>query len=557
MKVRTVGQSLLMALGLAASVVQAGNILCSISPANVMVVEGETLQLSASCSGGAINSIKWQKDAADITGAMALTGDTSKPILYTTPAPVNGVYVYSAVVEPTAVGDNVTYENAKVVVQDSSVVDTFALLTTPTTGTLATINALCGSSHGGVVTTMPSGVAQCSPGTPVLAVTGPQGFSWSCLGRSGGSEASCFAYRGFAVSGAAGITNGSIAIANSTVSASGSTTITATPDANFSLTAISGNNCTVTGSGNVRTASQFTADCVISATFSNVPQNGSCDSTATVATLTAPAGNLCSTGTASIIQDLTGVYQWTCSGSNGGNPATCSAAKQYTVEATVSGTGGVINAPTSKTFTHNVPSSFTATPDSGNVILSVTPTGAGCTASFLGNTITATATGGNCSVAVAFGLASTCTPPVGTTTYSASSPEPYVAVFDTLFDSGSGNYTLDSQVAVGKTKAYEFSNNKAWRNGKINNFYATGPKDMWISTCPGVMSDDLPAACKAMSQMVPQLYWSRDGVNYSHPLIPQLTNPTCNIGSGGTVYLNIRAGTTTVGYQVRNDVLNK
>jgi hypothetical protein len=258
-------------------------------------------------------------------------------------------------------------------------------------------------------------------------------------------------------------------------------------------------------------------------------------------------------GTPSIVTDGTGQFTWTCSGTNGGANTSCSAPEQYTVTATLSGTGGTLVAPTSKTVTHNATTTFSVTPDTGNV---ASVSASGCTASVSGNTITTGAVTGACTLTVSFGVASSCVLPAGTTVYSAASPEPYVAVFDTLFDLATTASTLDSTVYKNSIKSYEFSNDKAFKNGSVYNFYSTGQKDMSISACPGDFN--VPAECRALAQMSPRVYWSRDGVKYVHPTYAYLQYPTCNIGTGGTVYLNIRnTGTTSVSYQIRNEVLNK
>ena len=58
--------------------------------------------------------------------------------------------------------------------------------------------------------------------------------------------------------------------------------------------------------------------------WSSAPVNGTCGSSNNWTFTTAPTANLCTTGTASAITG-TGPWSWTCSGTNGGTAATCSA----------------------------------------------------------------------------------------------------------------------------------------------------------------------------------------------------------------------------------------
>jgi len=68
--------------------------------------------------------------------------------------------------------------------------------------------------------------------------------------------------------------------------------------------------------------------------------NGTCGTANTVAVLTKPSANLCSTGTASTVTG-SGPWNWTCSGSNGGSSASCSAplaaTPTYTLGGSISG----------------------------------------------------------------------------------------------------------------------------------------------------------------------------------------------------------------------------
>jgi hypothetical protein len=547
-----------IAIGLLSGPALAVEISCPITPAYSIITEGQTLQLAAECTGGVLASIDWKMDGTSVTGVVPLTGYVDgNPVKYTTPVGLGDAnetqeFTFTVVGVPANGGDTFVSTSAKVVVKPSSAVLALAK-NGPGANTSKTPGA-CGSADGTAVSTMPTGTAQCATGSAAaLAVSGPQAFTWSCLSLTGGTEASCYAVRGFTVTATDnGSPNGSISPATQGVSAGGTASVTAVPASGYSA-AISG--CGGTQSGNSFTTGPVTANCTVTASFTNSPQTAACGSANGVASLAAPSTGLCATGTplGSVVSG-TGQFTWTCDGPNGGTDASCAAPKQYTVTAALSGTGGTVNAPTSKTVAHNGTTTFTVTPEGTNVA-----SASGCGASVSGNTVTTGAVTGACTVTVSFGAAaapSACGPlPANTTVYTTANREPYVSDLDTLFDLATSAASLDSLIAANKTKSYEFSNDKAFRNGSLYNFYSTGPKDMSISACPGDF--DVPTACKAMASMGPRVYWSNDGAPYVHPSYSFLNYQTCNIGTGAKFYMNIRSGTTGVSYQIRNEVLNK
>ena len=71
------------------------------------------------------------------------------------------------------------------------------------------------------------------------------------------------------------------------------------------------------------------------------PVDGVCGSANGSISQFAPQTNLCTTGTASNLTSNSGTYGWTCAGSNGGNPAACSANWQATGSGTGQGTSAV------------------------------------------------------------------------------------------------------------------------------------------------------------------------------------------------------------------------
>lgn len=542
-----------ISLGILSGPALGATIDCTVTPVNSILTEGQTLQLQADCNG-ALASINWLMDGTSVTGDVPLSGHASgKPVYYTTPVGLGGTDIFAFAVTgvPSAAGDAFgTSTTARVTVKPSSaVVAKAAGVATPTTP----VDATCGTANGKAVETMPTNGEQCTAANskPALAISGPTSFTWSCLSLTGGLEANCSAVLGYTVTGQVSGGNGTVSVfpVGGAVASGGTATVTASPDPGYSSTLV---GCGGTQSGDALTTAPVTANCTVTATFSDTPMAGTCGSSNGVATLTAPAANLCGVGTPSSVTDGTGQFTWTCASTNGGATASCSAPEQYTVTASLSGTGGAVDAPTSKTVTHNATTTFSVTPDAGNAA-NVTATG--CTASVSGNTITTGAVTGACSLTVTFAAASTCVLPANTTVYDVNVRDGQAADFGTLFDMAT-TLSVDSTIGAGKIKSYEFSNDKAFRNGYVYNNYSTGTKDISISSCPGVF--DVPASCIALAQTTPKLYWSRDGSPWVHPTYPALTYQTCNIGTGDKVYLNIRnRNTTTIGYQIQNWVTNQ
>jgi hypothetical protein len=531
----------------------AAAITCTVTPPHSIITEGQTLQLQADCNG-AFSDVNWSMDGTSVTGNVTLSGHAAgHPIYYTTPVGLGdsvNPFVFTLAGTPANGSDTFAGASAEVLVKPSSAVLARAAGSETPTNPL---DAACGTANGTAVTAMPTNGEQCvlAKGKPALAISGPTAFTWSCVSLTGGAEANCSAVRGYTVTFNEG-TNpalGSLSSTSEPVAAGGTATVTATVGSN-SVSFVS--SCGGAQNGTSFTTGPVNSNCTVTANYSNSPTAAACGSANTVATLASPTTGLCATGTLlGNVANGTGQFTWTCDGPNGGMDASCTAPMQYTVTAALSGTGGTVNAPTSKTVTHNDTTSFTVTPEGTNVA-----SASGCGASVSGNTVTTGKVTGACTVSVSFAAPSSCVLPANTTVYSAASPEPYVAVFDTLFDLATTASTLDSTIGKNSIKSYAFSNDKAFKNGSIYNFYSTAQKDMSISACPGDFN--VPAECQALAQMSPRIYWSRDGVTYVHPTYSFLVYPTCNIGTGGTVYLNVRnSGTTSLSYQIRNEVLNK
>ena len=169
------------------------------------------------------------------------------------------------------------------------------------------VNAVCGSSNGGTFTSAPT-TNLCSTGTP-STVSGSDPWFWTCQGVNGGTNASCSA-NVHGVNGVCGSSNG--------------VTFTSAPTSNLCN---AGTPSTVSGSGPWLWGCQgvnggSSASCSAKVQLQGV--NGVCGSANGEDLLKAPKSNLCSTGKASKVTGK-GPWDWTCSGSDGGSTASCSA----------------------------------------------------------------------------------------------------------------------------------------------------------------------------------------------------------------------------------------
>ena len=124
------------------------------------------------------------------------------------------------------------------------------------------------------------------------------------------------------------------------------------------------------------------------------PVNGVCGSSNGGTFTSAPNTNLCNAGTASAVTSSNS-YSWTCSGTNGGTSANCSANSTLRIVTPTTGSGYTISPSTAISVNIYGIASFTVTPDPGyGVVVS------GCGGSLNGTTYTTGAITANCTVAV-------------------------------------------------------------------------------------------------------------------------------------------------------------
>jgi hypothetical protein len=194
--------SVAIAAGLLSGSALAAEISCPITPAYSIITEGQTLQLTAECTGGVLASIDWQMNGTSVTGVVPLTDYLAgNPIKYTTPVGLGDAsetqeFTFTVVGE-VGTGDTFVSTPAKVVVKPSSAVVALAkgVALDPAAPTKK-VDAECGTADAATVANMPASTAQCATGSTVtLPISGPQYFTWSCLSLTGGAEASCYALR--------------------------------------------------------------------------------------------------------------------------------------------------------------------------------------------------------------------------------------------------------------------------------------------------------------------------------------------------------------------------
>jgi hypothetical protein len=165
---------------------------------------------------------------------------------------------------------------------------------------------------------------------------------------------------------------------------------TATANTGYTFGGFSG-DCT----GATCNLSNVTSAKSVTATFTPTLVNAVCGADHN-AILTSTPNHLCSAGTAGLLSG-SGPWNWTCEGSNGGAPASCSAAIQTWTASVNPSSHGTLS-PASATANHAQRLSFTVTPDSGFGIGSVT----GCNGGLSGNTYTTGPMTGACSISANF-----------------------------------------------------------------------------------------------------------------------------------------------------------
>lgn len=319
----------LMATSIASGHALAVAVDCTVTPVNSIITEGQTLQLQAKCNG-ALTHINWKMDSISVTGDVALAGHVAdQPLYYTTPVGLGGANAFAFTVTGTPDTGNTwnSSTTATVVVKPSSaVVAKAAGSTTPTTP----VDATCGSADNTSVSAMPTNAngEQCAANSkPALAISGPTSFTWSCTSLTGGLEANCSAQRVVTYTVTPSVIGGAGSISpNSPVPVNGGSSLTVTANPG-SYNTTWGGTCGGTPNGNTSyTTNAVNTNCTVTATFTAAPAaiNGSCGTSSGQTFSSPPTTALCSAGTPTSVSTGSS-YTWSCSGSNGGTTASCSA----------------------------------------------------------------------------------------------------------------------------------------------------------------------------------------------------------------------------------------
>ena len=128
------------------------------------------------------------------------------------------------------------------------------------------------------------------------------------------------------------------------------------------------------------------------------PVNGACGSANNVATLVAPAANLCSAGVDGSVSSAATAFTWNCAGTGGGTTSMCSAPRQYSVTP-APGANGSMSPGGAQAITYNFTRIFSVTPNVGYAIGTVSGCGVVPTGN---NTYTTGAVVADCTVTASF-----------------------------------------------------------------------------------------------------------------------------------------------------------
>jgi hypothetical protein len=253
----------------------------------------------------------------------------------------------------------------------------------------------CSAGHGYTVTSSAGANGSISPSgaqvvaynaQPTFTVTPSGGYTASVGGSCGGSlsgstytsnavTADCTVTASFALNSytlattASPLAGGSVSCSPNPVSHGSNATCTATPNVGYTFGSWGG-DCAGTGACSLTNVTSAKA---VTAQFTPIV-NGACGSAANTATAYTPASaNLCASngGTASTVTAGSNAWAWSCSGSNGGTNATCSAPFAAT-----QGGGGTVGAIQVNSANHwqvnTATSGFIALPASAPVGVSMT-----------------------------------------------------------------------------------------------------------------------------------------------------------------------------------------
>lgn len=513
-----------ISLGILSGPAMAADTTCTVTPANSIITEGQTLQLQATCSA-ALTSINWKMDGTSVTGDVAGTYPSGTPIYYTTPVGLGGSNTFLFTVEGVtdSTGAATTPTAATVVVKPSSaVVAKAAGSATPTTP----VDAECGAVSGTTVTTFPTNGALCAAGKSSMVITGPNYMSWSCLGLAGGAEANCYVNKGVVYT--VSVTNANpaggsytLSPASGQVGSGGSVTLTAAPTGS--------NVATISGCGGVQTDNTFyiasvTQSCTVNVAFGTQPAatNGACGSSHGQTLSSPPTANLCASGTASGVSTESSAYTWTCGGSNGGSTASCSATKNVPVSSGDDpGMGGGLWVPP------GMPNRTVADQSSSSMDVSYVP---GCL-----NGQFAKDSSSACAAYSSY-----------TGTVSGSTEQRTVTL-------GQGK-----QLVLRYKTPSTITDKRAIKVGAWNGGNVAVNMKIWLSTSPTASYDDVSASCRAQATTAPTINTaSQDSITTTTTVWGKTTSTTanyCKLLPNTVYYFGMEFPETVSGYGARFQV---
>lgn len=516
---------LAIGLGVLSGPALAATIDCTLTPANSVIWSGETLQLAATCEGGALDSITWLQGGQAIADAknVVLSGDTSKPIYFTTTAGAAGDYVFTVAGTPKDGAGNTWGSSSAARVRVNAGAVAFGGTTAPSASTPA-VNGECGDGLAGTtVTTFPSNGTLCASGKSSLVITGPNYMTWSCLGQAGGVEANCYVTKGVVYT--VSVTNlnpsgGSYTInpSGGQVGSGGSATVTATPTGT-NVATISG--CGGTQSGNTFSIASVTQNCTVSVNFGAQPVaiNGACGSSNGQTLSSAPTSGLCSTGTASAVSTGSS-YTWSCAGSNGGSTASCSATISTPPPSSSGdpGMGGGLWVPP------NMPNRTVADQSSSSMDVSYVP---GCL-----NGQFAKDSSSACAAYSSY-----------TGTVSGTSEQRTVTL-------GQGRQLVLRYKTPSTITDKRVIKVGAWNGGNV-----VVNMKVWLSTSPTATYDDVSESCRAQATTAPAINTaSQDSITTTTTVWGKTTSTTanyCKLLPNTTYYFGMEFPETVSGYSAR------
>ncbi len=507
---------------------------CQVEPKYTVIAEGQAIELTASCTV-AITGFTWKLDDKPLENGITANILPGTTIKFVTPAAL-GVGDWPFTFEATHSGPEPNLiATAEVQVGSSNALAIVTNANAQNKAQFGVADGTCGDAAGGSATAMPSGADQCTAGTPSLMITNPTQFTWTCAGTAGGTDASCYAIKGFTVTATAG-SHGTVSPATQPVAAGATATISVNPDQGYSASA---SGCGGSLSGGVFTTGPITSNCSVTASFNNLPVNGQCGNASSTTPVTdTPTANLCNTGSATAVSLVTGTYQWTCSGANGGQAsAVCSVPRGYSVTAVANDTNGSVSAPGSL-VAHGAPATIAITSTAG-FVPSIGPastcpagslSGSGTNWSYVTGALT-----GACDVRVNFAPAPTGISCNGVSMPGAveelGTPLPGASVARVMHSPVSGNDVFAFKLVV----PADFTAQSVRTLAVTKTTATSAGKRVTISECRGDYEPaDKSRGCTGMGTEVTSLNYA---INYSTSVAP--TTRYCHLTPGKTYWVNV------------------